>query len=362
MGRYTCPIMETNYANEIETLLDIVYQNGASDLHLSVGRHPFIRVNGALNEVQNYPELTADDMIGIVTILAGDEKSAKLVNLEEIDFAYNYGDKLRLRGNAYVQSGKITIALRTIQKIKTLSELRLPETLLQFVRAKQGFFLIVGPVGVGKSTTLAALIDVINSERREHIVTIEHPIEYIHPEKQSIIDQREVGLDTKSFHAALESAFREDVNVILIGEMQTPETIATAVTAAETGHLVLSTLHTNNAAQTVDRIIDSFPPEQEEQVRMQLSSVLLGIFSQRLIPSLKGGQVPAYELLINTKAVANVIREKRTQEIDTLIETGMEHGMISMNHSLIELVRAGEISIDDARMYSTNPTGLDGMV
>ncbi len=354
--------METNYANEIETLLDIVYQNGASDLHLSVGRHPFIRVNGALNEVQNYPELTADDMIGVVTILAGDEKSAKLVNLEEIDFAYNYGDKLRLRGNAYVQSGKITIALRTIQKIKTLSELRLPDVLLQFVRAKQGFFLIVGPVGVGKSTTLAALIDVINSERREHIVTIEHPIEYIHPEKQSIIDQREVGLDTKSFHAALESAFREDVNVILIGEMQTPETIATAVTAAETGHLVLSTLHTNNAAQTVDRIIDSFPPEQEEQVRMQLSSVLLGIFSQRLIPSLKGGQVPAYELLINTKAVANVIREKRTQEIDTLIETGLEHGMISMNRSLIELVRAGEISIDDARMYSTNPTGLDGMV
>lgn len=354
--------MEQNYANQIETLLDIVYQNGASDLHLSAGRHPFIRVNGALNEIQNYPELTADDMIGIVTALAGDEKSARLANLEEIDFAYNYGDRLRLRGNAYIQSGKITVALRTIQKIRTLSELRLPESLLQFVRAKQGFFLIVGPVGVGKSTTLAALIDTINSERREHIVTIEHPIEYIHPEKQSIIDQREVGLDTKSFHAALESAFREDVNVILIGEMQTPETIATAVTAAETGHLVLSTLHTNNAAQTIDRIIDSFPPEQEDQVRMQLSSAMLGIFSQRLIPSLKGGLVPAYELLVNTKAVANVIREKRTQEIDTLIETGLEHGMISMNRSLIELVRAGEITIDDARTYSTNPDGLDGML
>lgn len=354
--------MEQNYQQELETLLDIVYQNGASDLHLSVGRHPFIRVNGALNPVSNYPELTADDMIGLVTILAGDEKAEKLVHSEEIDFAYAYGDKLRLRGNAYVQSNKISVALRTIQKIRTLSELRLPESLLQFARAKQGFFMVVGPVGVGKSTTLAAMIDVINSERREHIVTIEHPIEYLHPEKQSIIDQREVGLDTKSFHAALESAFREDVDVILVGEMQTPETIATAVTAAETGHLVFSTLHTNSAAQTVDRVIDTFPAEQQAQVRIQLAASLLGIFSQRLIPSLKGGQVPAYELLINDPAVANLIREGRTHEIDTLIETGAEHGMISMNRSLIELVRGGEISIDDARTFSTNPASLDGMM
>lgn len=351
-----------NYQSQLDTLLDIVYQNGASDLHLSVGRHPFLRVNGALNQVQNYPVLSPDDMIGLVTVLAGEEKASQLVHMEEVDFAYDYGDKLRLRGNAYVQSNKITIALRTIQKIKTLSELRLPESLLQFVRAKQGFFLVVGPVGVGKSTTLAALIDVINSERREHIVTIEHPIEYIHQEKQSIIDQREVGLDTRSFHTALESAFREDVNVILVGEMQTPETIATAVTAAETGHLVLSTLHTNSAAQTVDRIIDTFPPEQEDQVRVQLAASLLGIFSQRLIPSLKGGLVPAYELLINTPAVANMIRDKRTHEIDTAIETGTDHGMISMNRSLIELVRSGEISIDQAKTYSTNPNGLDGMM
>lgn len=354
--------MEQNYEQQIDTLLDIVYQNGASDLHLSVGRHPYLRVNGQLNPVANYPVLTADDMIGIVTQLAGEEKAARLVHLEEIDFAYDYGTRLRLRGNAFIQSGKISIALRTIQKIKTLSELRLPQSLLQFIRAKQGFFLVVGPVGSGKSTTLAALIDVINSERREHIMTIEHPIEYIHQEKQSIINQREVGIDTQSFHAALESAFREDVNVILVGEMQTPETIATAVTAAETGHLVLSTLHTNSAAQTVDRIIDTFPPEQEDQVRMQLSASLLGIFSQRLIPSLKGGLVPAYELLINTPAVSNLIREKRTHEIDTLIETGTEHGMISMNRSLIELVRAGEISIDDAKTYSTNPNSLESMI
>lgn len=354
--------MQPNYATQVEALLDIVFQNGASDLHLSAGRHPFIRVQGALNEIANYPELTDDDMVGIVTLMAGAEKAERLVHLEEIDFAYNYADKIRLRGNAYVQSGKISLALRTIEKIRTLSDLKLPDVLLQFTRAKQGFFLVVGPVGQGKSTTLAAMIDSINSERREHIVTIEHPIEYVHTEKQSIIDQREVGLDTQSFHAALESVFREDANVVLVGEMQNPDTIATAVTAAETGHLILSTLHTNSAAQTIDRIIDSFPPEQQTQVRMQLAATLLGVFSQRLIPSLKGGRVVAYELLINTKAVSTMIREGRTHEIDTAIETGSEHGMISMNRSLIDLVQRGEISIDDARMYTTNPDGLSGMI
>ncbi len=354
--------MESNYATQVEALLDIVFQNGASDLHLSAGRHPFIRVQGALNEIANYPELTDDDMVGIVTLMAGAEKAERLAHLEEIDFAYNYADKIRLRGNAYVQSGKISLALRTIEKIRTLSDLKLPEALLQFTRAKQGFFLVVGPVGQGKSTTLAAMVDSINSERREHIVTIEHPIEYVHTEKQSIIDQREVGLDTQSFHAALESVFREDANVVLVGEMQNPDTIATAVTAAETGHLIFSTLHTNSAAQTIDRIIDSFPPEQQMQVRMQLASTLLGVFSQRLIPSLKGGRVVAYELLINTKAVATMIREGRTHEIDTAIETGSEHGMISMNRSLIDLVQRGEISIDDARLYTTNPDGLSGMI
>ncbi len=354
--------MQPNYANQVEALLEIVFQNGASDLHVSAGRHPFIRVHGALNEIANYPVLTEEDMVGIVTLMAGEEKAARLVHLEEIDFAYNYAGKMRLRGNAYIQSGKIALALRAIEKIRTLSDLKLPDALLQFTRAKQGFFLVVGPVGQGKSTTLAAMIDSINTERREHIVTIEHPIEYIHTEKQSIIDQREVGLDTESFHAALESVFREDANVVLVGEMQNPDTIATAVTAAETGHLIFSTLHTNSAAQTIDRIIDSFPPAQQSQVRMQLASSLLGVFSQRLVPSLKGGRVVAYELLINTKGVATMIREGRTHEIDTAIETGSEHGMISMNRSLIDLVQRGEISIDDARVYSTNPDGLSGMI
>lgn len=354
--------MQPNYTTQVEALLDIVFQNGASDLHLSVGRHPFIRVQGSLDEITNYPVLTDDDMVGIVTLMAGEEKAERLVHLEEIDFAYNYADKVRLRGNAYIQSGKITLALRAIEKIRTLTDLKLPQALLQFTRAKQGFFLVVGPVGQGKSTTLAAMIDSINSERREHILTIEHPIEYVHTEKQSIIDQREVGLDTKSFQTALESLFREDANVVLVGEMQNQDTIATAVTAAETGHLIFSTLHTNSAAQTIDRIIDSFPPGQQDQVRMQLSSSLLGIFSQRLIPSLKGGRVAAYELLINTKAVSTMIREGRTHEIDTAIETGSDRGMISMNRSLIDLVQQGEISIDDARLYTTNPDGLSGMI
>lgn len=351
--------MEKMNQQNLETLLDIVIQNGASDLHLAEGRHPFIRVQGDLNPVVQYPQLTKDDIVGILSVMVSSESIRKLGNLEEIDFAYDYQGKVRFRGNAYIKSGTLACALRAIQKVRTLQELRLPDILQQFTIPKQGFFLVTGPVGQGKSTTLAALIDMINTTRKDHIVTIEHPIEYIHVEKQSIIDQREVELDTKSFSDALASVFRQDVDVILVGEMRDPETIKTAVTAAETGHLVYSTVHTNSASQTVDRIIDSFPAEQQDQVRIQLAGSLLGIFSQRLIPSQKGGLVPAYELLINTKAVANVIRENRTNEIDMLIETGTEHGMISLNHSLIELVRAGDITLDEARTYSLNPQGLE---
>jgi twitching motility protein PilT len=206
------------------------------------------------------------------------------------------------------------------------------------------------------------MINIINKEQTKHIVTIEDPIEYMYAPDKSIINQREVGLDTKDFHTALQSVFREDVNVILIGEMRTPETISTAVTAAETGHLVFSTLHTNNASQTIDRIIDSFPAGQQDQIRVQLASSLLGIFSQRLVPRIAGGLVPAYELLLNNNAVANLIREKRTHEIDVVIETGMESGMIDLNHSLLELVRTGEISIENAYQYSLNPKGLERML
>lgn len=351
--------METTYHDNLETLLDLVVQNGASDLHLGEGRHPFIRVNGELLPVVQYPILTKEDIAGLVSAMTSAENLKKIARLEEIDFAYDHQGKVRFRGNAYIQSGALACALRAIQDVKTLKELKLPDVLEQFTLQKQGFFLVVGPVGQGKSTTLAAMIDMINSTRKDHIVTIEQPIEYLHKEKQSIIDQREVQLDTTTFASALGSVFRQDVDVILVGEMRDPETIKTAVTAAETGHLVFSTLHTNSAAQTVDRIIDSFPAEQQDQVRIQLAGSLLGIFSQRLIPSQKGGLVPAYELLINTKAVANVIRENRTNEIDMMIETGSEHGMIDMNHSLLELVRSGDITLDEARSYSLNPQGLE---
>ncbi len=238
----------------------------------------------------------------------------------------------------------------------------MPPIIGELARRRQGFFLVVGPVGQGKSTTLSSMINLINREESRHIITIEDPIEYVYTAEKSIINQREVGIDTKDFHTALQSIFREDVNVIMIGEMRTPETISTAVTAAETGHLVFSTLHTNNASQTIDRIIDSFPGSQQDQIRIQLASSLLGIFSQRLVPRIAGGLVPAYELLLNNNAVANLIREKRTHEIDVVIETGMEQGMIDLNHSLLELVRAGEISIENAYQYSLNPKGLERML
>jgi twitching motility protein PilT len=220
----------------------------------------------------------------------------------------------------------------------------------------------VGPVGQGKSTTLAALVELINVTRSEHIVTIEDPIEFIYEPKKSLIDQREVRVDTADFHVALHSAFRQDVDVILVGEMRGPETIATAVTAAETGHLVLSTLHTNSASQTIDRIIDTFPAAQQDQIRIQLAGSLLGIFSQRLIPRIAGGLVPAYELLINNSAVSNLIRERRTHEIQTVIETGSEFGMIEMNRSLAELVQKGEITVENAFAHSLSPKGLERLL
>jgi twitching motility protein PilT len=253
--------------------------------------------------------------------------------------------------------------MRLIPKvIKSIEDLNLPSILADFSRRKQGFFLVVGPVGQGKSTTLASMIELINNERSEHIVTIEDPTEYLFEQKKSIIDQREIGIDTKGFSNALRSAFRQDVDILMIGEMRGTETISAAVTAAETGHLVFSTLHTNNAAQTIDRIIDSFPSTQQGQIRVQLAGSLLGIFSQRLIPRVSGGLIPAYELLINNKAISTLIRDDRTHEINVVIETGSEDGMIDMNRSLVELIRRGEITPEVARDYSFNPKSLDRMI
>lgn len=351
-----------DYQKLLDSLIETLINEGGSDIHFSVGRYPAIRVTGQLIFLVKQSVLKKEDVEGLMKILLGEEKFKKFTQDQEIDFSYDFHGKARMRGNAFYQKGNVACAIRLIPKTKTLDELNLPKVLEAFARKKQGFFLVVGPVGQGKSTTLASMVSLINEERSEHIVTIEDPIEYLYEAKHSIIDQREIGIDTKDFPTALKSVFREDVNVILVGEMRSPETIATAVTAAETGHLVLSTLHTNNASQTIDRIIDSFPAGQQDQIRVQLSNSMLGIFSQRLIPRIAGGLVPAYELLINNNAVANLIREKRTHEIDVVIETGYEQGMVDMNRCLLELVRKGEISMDNAYLYSLNPKGLERLL
>jgi twitching motility protein PilT len=255
--------------------------------------------------------------------------------------------------------GQVSIAMRLIpSKIRTIEELNLPPALHQFTKAHQGFVLICGPASHGKSTTLAALIDEINHTRTEHIITIEDPIEYVFEDDRSIIDQREVGEDTLSFARALRAALREDPDVIMVGEMRDPETMAIAITAAETGHLVFATLHTNSAAQTIHRIVDSFPSEQQNQIRAQLSGSLLGIVSQRLIPRVKGGLIPACEIMINTPAIANLIRENKIHEIPSVIETSAEIGMMTLNRSLADLVKRGEISFENALNYSLNPAEL----
>jgi len=352
-----------DYRQEMEDLILIVAKEGASDLHLTAGRHPTIRVSGDLIPIVKKTVLSAEDTLGLAMEILNDENKKIFLEEREVDFSYSPTADIRFRGNAFFQRGMAGVALRLIPlKINTIKELNLPERLLDFVTKKQGFFLVVGPVGVGKSTTLASLVDYINHERAEHIITIEDPVEYLYTADRSIIDQREVRFDTKNFYTALRSMFREDVNVALVGEMRNPETISMAVTAAETGHLILSTLHTNSAAQTIDRIIDSFPGNQQHQIRVQLAGSLLGIFSQRLVPRIAGGLIPAYELLVNNDAVSNLIREGRTAEIDVLIETGTQEGMVDLNRSLAELVRDGEISADNAFRYSLNPEGLTKLI
>lgn len=352
-----------DYDSQLKKYVNVLMHEGASDIHFSVGAHPTIRVAGSLAPMLREPALSSEDTLGFLKTLVSPERTKHFLEDQEIDFAYETQDGVRFRGNAFYQRGSISIALRLIPKqIRSIKELNLPDVLTSFARKSQGFFLVVGPVGQGKTTTLASLIELINTERMEHIVTIEDPIEYIYEPKQSLIDQREVRIDTKDFPTALQSAFRQDIDVLMVGEMRGPETMAAAVTAAETGHLVFSTLHTNNAAQTIDRIIDTFPASQQDQIRLQLASSMAGIFSQRLVPRISGGLIPACELLINNKAVANLIREKRTHELSTVIETGSEDGMIDMNRSLAELVRRGEITPESAYQFSVNPSVLEKLL
>lgn len=350
-------------AEQFEELLEAVLKGNASDLHVTAGRRPTIRVDGGLLELARFPVVTPTLARELIFTMLTKTQQDRFLAEHEIDFSYAFQDKARFRVNVFFQRGFMGAALRLIPtKIRTIEELNLPPILNEFCNRPQGFLLVVGPTGHGKTTTLAAMVDHINHQRNNHIITIEDPIEYLFTSDRAIVDQREVGLDTESFHRALKSMFREDVDVAMIGEMRDPETMATAVTAAETGHLVLSSLHTNNAAQTIDRIIDSFPADQQGQIRAQLSATLIGIVSQRLVPRIQGGLIPAVEVMIATAAVRNLIRENKTHELDLVVETSSDQGMISLNRSLVDLVRRNEITMEQASLYSLNPSELASLM
>ena len=344
---------------QLEEILDLAIAKKATDIHLSAGRPPIIRVNGQLTPLTKKSILTAQDTQELSFSLLSDERKEKFLSQRDIDLSFAYQDRARLRVNIYQQLGKISAALRLIPtKIRTIEELNLPPICHQFAKSPQGFFLVVGPSGQGKSTAMASLIDEINHTRFNHVITIEDPIEYLFKQDKCIIDQREVGSDVQDFHRGLREAFRQDPDVLMIGEMRDAETISSAVTAAETGHLVMTTLHTNTAAQTIDRIIDNFPPYQQTQIRMQLAATVLGILSRRLVPCLKGEVINAVELMIANSAIRNLIREGKTHQIDMIIETSSEEGMVSLNRSLAALVKQRSISVENAELHSTNISEL----
>lgn len=348
---------------DIKALLQLAVQRKASDLHLVYGVPPTLRVDGVLVPVPNEPilnqELVEQHLRGVMT----SEQLERLSVNKEVDFSISFSEQARFRVNAYTQKRTWAVAFRTIPlEIPDIDSLGLPSILHQFTSLHQGFILITGPTGHGKSTTLAAILNEINQTRSNHIVTIEDPIEFIFHPKKSIISQREMGLDTHSWAIALRSALREDPDVVLVGEMRDYETIAAAITIAETGHLVFATLHTNSAAQTVDRIVDVFPEEQQSQVRLQLSSVLEAVISQRLIPAMDGGRVVAHETMLATTAIKTAIRDGKSHQIDSIIQTSSEVGMSTLETSLAMLVRDGKISVEDARNYSIRPEQLDRLI
>jgi len=348
---------------DITELLMLTKNRDASDLHLSVGVPPMARIHGRLIRL-DYPVLTPATVHQMLYDVMRDDQKVRFEENHELDFSLELSNVGRFRVNVFVERLGEGAAFRLIPaQIKSLEALGMPAVLRSLVMKDRGFFLVVGPTGSGKSTTLASMIDIINTERSDHIITIEDPIEFIHKHKSCVITQREIGPHTNSFGTALRSAFREDPDVILVGEMRDLETIALALTAAETGHLVLATLHTNSAAQTINRVVDVFPAHQQDQIRVQLSEALLGVLAQTLIPRVDGrGRVPAIELLVATPAIRNLIREAKTFQIPSMIETGIKEGMVSLDQSLRELLRKGLISPEDASRRSIDKAAFEAVL
>lgn len=348
---------------KIEPYLEDVVRRNASDLHLQVGLPPMLRIDGALQPIQDQPILADADVQNLVLTLLDDQQKDVLVHDKEVDFSFAYGDIGRFRVNAFHEKGNLAAALRLIPTyIRTLEELSMPKVVGDMTNFPRGLVLVTGPTGSGKSTTLAAMINLINENKAQHIITVEDPIEYQHHHKKSIIVQREIHYDTNSFPSALRAVLREDPDVVLIGEMRDLETIASAITIAETGHLVLSTLHTNGAAQSVDRMIDVFPPHQQQQIRVQLAGMLQGIVSQRLIPMVGGGRIAVAEVLVATPAVRNIVREGKTHQLEAVIQTGAEYGMQGMDKTLVSMIHQGKISYEEAKNYAINMEELDRMM
>jgi twitching motility protein PilT len=347
----------------IETLLEEVIKKKASDLHVQVGLPPMLRVDGALVPVAGAAILDEEAVEALVFTILDDEQKQILLKDKEFDFSFAFGDLGRFRVNAFHERGNIAAALRLIpNEILTVEQLGLPSVITKFSEYPRGLVLVTGPTGSGKSTTLAALIHKINAERASHIITIEDPIEFTHKSIKSVVVQREVHYDTYSFSAALRSSLRQDPDVVLLGEMRDLETIAAAITIAETGHLVFATLHTNGAAQSVDRMIDVFPAHQQPQIRAQLSNILMGICSQRLVPAIGGGRIAAAEVLVATPAVRNIIREGKTHQLEAVIQTGAEYGMQSMDKTLVELIHSGTVTYDEARQVAVDIDELDRLM
>ncbi len=347
----------------IEILLEEVIKKKASDLHLQVGLPPMLRVDGSLIPVGNTEPLTEESVEMLVFAILDEDQKQILLKDKEFDFSFAFGDLGRFRVNAFHERGNLAAALRLIpNEILTVEQLGLPPIVNKFADYPRGLVLFTGPTGSGKSTSLAAIIHRINHERATHIVTIEDPIEYTHKSIKSVVVQREVHYDTYSFSAALRSSLRQDPDVVLIGEMRDLETISSAITIAETGHLVLATLHTNNAAQSVDRMIDVFPPHQQPQIRSQLANILMAICSQRLIPAIGGGRIAAAEILIATPAVRNIVREGKSHQLEAVIQTGAEFGMQSMDKTLVNLIHNGTITYEEARNYAVDLDELDRLM